>query len=293
MTKARFVVTRQIFDRRFSKWVLCANICRWLLLSFHFTLSLSDSHFHSKPISTARKALFQFPVNFGEPILELLHHHINKKSDLVVLVQMAVSSSINLDNLPLELILEILAYLPTSSLIALKLVNRRLFCNTISPPQGWIKQASSCEKTAVRRYLNERKDLITGRRKCVVCNIVAPLSRFSGDSPICRWHDAWFRSALPPMYLDSSLKEGLHYLAASITNPVWITVPRMYCAHTRDIIGWHVMECKCDCKSCGCFPVQCFVRVSPRLDGPGHCESTKDGHFMSEEHRIQSSFLIS
>ena len=195
----------------------------------------------------------------------------------------------NLNTLPIDLILEILSYLPTSSLIALKLVDRRLFLNTPLPLRGWIKRASACEKAAVRRYLHERQDLITGRRKCIVCNIVAPLHRFSSDVPICRWHDSWFRSGLTPLCLEPSLRKILQSLSESTSHPFWITIPRAYCAHTRDILGWHVAELKCVCTSCGVFPVQCFVRVSPRREGPLVCDLTKDGHFMSEEHHIKSA----
>ncbi|KXT17493.1 hypothetical protein AC579_3211 [Pseudocercospora musae] len=125
-----------------------------------------------------------------------------------------------LTDLPPELLLEIVAYLSTSSLISLKLANRHLFSTTPSPSQDWFKAASDCEKTAWERAVNERKERTGGRRKCVHCGILAQLPRFPSTAPLCHWHQARFMSSTIPKFVESSLKIRLLVLAREKQEPV-------------------------------------------------------------------------
>ena len=63
----------------------------------------------------------------------------------------------------------------------------------------------------------------------------------------------------------------------------WVAIDRVYCAHTRDIVGWHVADCECTCESCGHFPVKCYVRVSGKLGNPKYAELAEDKRTVSEE----------
>lgn len=201
---------------------------------------------------------------------------------------MTTADNPNLASLPPELLLEVVSYLPISSLIALKLVNKHLLLTTPTPPQNWNEIASDCEKTAAYRALTERKELDGGRRKCVHCGILAPLRRFSGNAPLCHWHQARFMSTSVPSHLESSLKIRLLVLARQLQEPVWVRVARTYCVHEREIVKWHVGKCGCGCNSCGHFPVPCLVRLWNHLDAPQLSELTRDGQNINEEHWVPS-----
>ncbi|KXS98843.1 hypothetical protein AC578_10846 [Pseudocercospora eumusae] len=191
-----------------------------------------------------------------------------------------------LTDLPPELLLEIVTYLSTSSLISLKLASRHLFSTTPSPSQDWFKAASDCEKTAWERAVNERKERAGGRRKCVHCGILAQLRRFPSNAPLCHWHQARFMSSTVPKFVDSSLKIRLLVLAREKQEPVWVRIRRTYCVHARAIVGWHIGSCGCGCNSCGHFEVACLIRIWSHLDAPNISELTRDGWYVSEEHWI-------
>jgi hypothetical protein len=190
---------------------------------------------------------------------------------------------IKLTMLPAEILHMIVSYLPTSSLIAVKLTNKRLYRDTISPSPGWPKAASTCEKKAVRRYINERKDLISGRRQCTTCNLITSTDRFPCDAPICKWHEQWFVSTTIPSFLETGLKARLVQLSNRTEEPKYIAIDRMYCAHNRDIVGWHVMDCECECDSCGHYSVKCYVRITRKLGNPRYAELSEDRSSVSEE----------
>jgi len=185
--------------------------------------------------------------------------------------------------LPPEILHMIVSYLPTSSLIAVKLTSKRLYLDTVSPPVGWLKTASICERKAARRYIHERRDGLEGRRQCTTCNLVTSKDRFPIDPPICKWHEQWFLSTTIPTFLEPGLKARLVRLARRTKSSEWIAIDRTYCAHSRDIIGWHVSDCECNCTSCGHFPVKCYVRITGKLGSPRYAELSEDRFSVSEE----------
>lgn len=208
-------------------------------------------------------------------------------------------------DLPPELLLEIVSYLSSSSLISLKLVNRHLFSTTPSPPREWFKVATDCQRTAWQRAVSERIERKGGRRKCIHCGILAQLRRFPGDAPLCKcskgrpgefekhadgdssghWHQARFMSSTIPQHLESSLRIRLLVLRREKEQPVWVRIRRTYCAHEREVVGWHIGRCGCKCDSCGHFEVECLVRIWSHLDAPNISELTRDDH-VSEEHWV-------
>lgn len=194
-----------------------------------------------------------------------------------------------ISDLPLELLLEISSYLTPSSLIALKLASKQFYATTPAPLGAWYKIATDCEKAATHRTIQERTELIGGRRKCIMCGILAPVRRFSGDAPICKWHQARFMSSSMPEYLENPIKIQLLLMTRQAEDAVWIPVTRYYCAHEREVIGWHISTCTCACNSCGLHKVTCLVRVSPKMDTPQMSTPTDDGQFVSEEHWMPQS----
>ncbi|SMQ48913.1 unnamed protein product [Zymoseptoria tritici ST99CH_3D7] len=192
----------------------------------------------------------------------------------------------NLDSLPLELLWNICSTLPTSSLIALKLVNKRLFWGTPNPPLDWLKDASYCERQANRRYINERRNLESGRRKCINCNLVTQTDRFAHPAPLCKWHAPRFMSNSVPRYLDDAIKERLSKMADNTPEPAWVLLARTYCGHDREVLGWHAPDLACSCDSCGHWEVPCYVRL-PSKSSTAHwrCSNiSPDGRFVDEEH---------
>lgn len=191
---------------------------------------------------------------------------------------------VGLADLPPELLLEVISYLPASSLISFKLSSKQVYLSTPDPPANWLKTATDCQRIAAYRATRERKEFLGGRRRCVHCGIVAPVRRFIGDAPLCKWHQARFMSSSIPQHMESSLKIRLLLLTREKEEAVWIPIRRIYCAHERETIGWHMSKCSCNCDSCGHFEVECLVRLSPSMDTPQVSEPTTDGKSVSEEH---------
>lgn len=196
----------------------------------------------------------------------------------------------NITTLPLELLWEIASYLPVSSHIALKLTNRALLLNIPAPPEDWHKATSRCERKAHRRYVNERQDLGANRRRCVNCDLVTYASRFPSSAPLCKWHEPRFMSNSIPDHLDAETKSSLKEISNLSNGPSWFAFARTYCAHNREVVGWHEADCNCECDSCGHFPVPCFVRVPSKRDTRQWRSSklTEDGLAVNEEHWIDS-----
>lgn len=195
-------------------------------------------------------------------------------------------SKYSLTDLPPELVLEVISHLSNSpsSLISLKLASKQLWFTAPQPPTDWLKTATDCQRTAAYRATRERKELLGGRRRCVHCGILAPTHRFQGTAPLCKWHQARFRSNSIPKHMESSLKIRLLLLTREKEEAVWIPITRMYCAHERETVGWSIFKCTCTCDSCGHFEVQCLLRISPMLDTPQISEPTEDGTHVTEEH---------
>lgn len=205
---------------------------------------------------------------------------------------MAECATTNITSLPLELLWEITSYLPVSGQIALKLSNKTLLLTVPTPPPDWDQDASRCEKKAHRRYVNEGRETAAGRRRCINCDLVTYAGRFPTSAPLCKWHEPRFMSNSVPGNLDPEIKASLDKFAGENKSPSWIAFERMYCIHNREVIGWHEADCKCNCDSCGHFPVPCFVRLPSKRD-TRHWRSSKlteDGLAVDEEHWVDSRF---
>lgn len=176
-----------------------------------------------------------------------------------------------LASLPRELLLEITHYLPVSAMISLKLVSKELYHTTILPLDYQGKDAfyklSFCERNAIRRNLNERRDIKDGRRRCLLCNCLQPAYVFTGNGATCDFHDKRFMSIRFPPGLESVLCRRLVRLACG-TKTCWVAIKRRLCVHTRKIVQWEVGQCRCDCESCPHVGVSCYVRVASQLDTP-------------------------
>lgn len=189
------------------------------------------------------------------------HHRAPKTHALIMSTwkhqKAGSANAIDLLALPIELIQQIATHIPVSGLVALKLTSRQLFFQLPSPPQGYIKTASDCEKRAFRRYVAERRDGSGGRRKCILCNGMMPLEFYGGRAePVCKWHDGWFEriifvAALPKRYGDATLVRQRR--------------SRTLCGHCKEIRGWDVEKCPCEssggCDSCGSWEVECRVKL--------------------------------
>lgn len=174
-----------------------------------------------------------------------------------------------LTDLPPELLLEIVSYLPASALISLKISSKQLWFTAPSPPTDWLKTATDCQRTAAYRATRERKELLGGRRRCVHCGIVAPTRRFHGAAPLCKWHQARFMSNSIPEHVESSLKIRLLLMTREREDAVWISIRRTYCAHARETLGWHIgSKCDCHCDSCkyskvgGILFARCLIELA-------------------------------
>jgi hypothetical protein len=97
-----------------------------------------------------------------------------------------------------------------------------------------------------------------------------------------------------PQYLDASIKQRLSEMAKGRHEPVWVVFDRIYCAHSREIVGWHSPEPDCDCESCGHFSVPCYVRVPGKLNTMHwRCSNiSQDGLFVNEEHWVHGMSSI-
>lgn len=165
----------------------------------------------------------------------------------------------NLHSLPTEIIQHVSDYLPVSALVSLKLASKTIFVKLRSRTQGYIKTASSCEVKAIRRFVSERQIALGGRRKCILCDGLMPVTFFHDASlPVCKWHQGWFNRSV----------SGLSAVASSDMRPVDIFsgsvgIDRVLCGHCKTIRGWDVAHCSCKthdgCESCGTWGVTCIV----------------------------------
>jgi len=192
-----------------------------------------------------------------------------------------IKSSMTILSLPPELVLEIAAYLPTSALISLKLANKYIGSVVSSPPNHRFRDLSPCEKNSIRRYINERANLRTGRRRCLLCNTLQELRFFRDDSPVCTGEEGRFMtisssSSSPPppppgSELESYMRKQIEDLTvagkAKRDDVFWFAVPQRLCLHTGVITGRarQTTLCECHCDSCAHVEVSCYVRVAGEL----------------------------
>jgi hypothetical protein len=169
----------------------------------------------------------------------------------------------NLASLPTELIQQIATHIQPSGLIALKLTARNLFFQLPSPPQGYIKTASDCEKRAIRRFVAERCDATGGRRKCILCGGLMPSDFYCGRAePVCKWHHGWFEHTLIARGLPKGYFEDVEARERRV---------RTLCGHCKQIRGWDVEKCGCEsggdgCESCGSWEVVCRVKLVEEME---------------------------
>jgi len=165
----------------------------------------------------------------------------------------------HLNTLPTEIIQQIANYVPVSGLISLKLASRRLLVQLPSPPQGYIKTASSCEVKAIRRYLGERVEAAGGRRKCILCDGLMPIAFFPDPGlPVCKWHDGWFSRSIASLSAVVCPDRG-----RADTMVGGSGIESVLCGHCKVIRGWDAECCNCnamgDCGSCGLWTVTCHL----------------------------------
>jgi len=194
-----------------------------------------------------------------------------------------------LTTLPTELLLEIAVYLPTSASVSLKLVNKQLYHTVPIPLNYDLYKLPQCEKTAVRRAINEHKHLDCGRRWCLVCMTLQPLRNFRNDTAVCSWHDARFTRVGMPRSLDIDTRKRLLELSRHMRNAYWVVIPRVLCLHCHTIQNWDARKCRCDCSSCAQVAVDCLVRITNKVDEPRTWELLRpetDEQYISEEHQL-------
>lgn len=168
--------------------------------------------------------------------------------------------------LPAELLLLIHAYLRLTSQLALRHVCRELY-NALPTlqPTSMPNQRHPCEQLALSRINEDNELRRCDQQRCIVCDVPRTLDMYPWPGkPICSDHDGWFTATEVPSTLEPGLRARLHSFRS--VNPGfegWVALPRTYCAHHRDILGWHVVNCKCgaSCQFCGSYAVTCFVRV--------------------------------
>lgn len=175
--------------------------------------------------------------------------------------------ALTLITLPFELILHISTYLQPSSHLALHLTSRIL--HHILPYQACkeSRSRSTCEHIALARVQEEYQLLKGKKRRCIICSAVQSLDFFRGPSPICKWHDGWLMSPMIPEFLDPFPMNQIERQPDAVP-PFWMAIPRKYCMHCREVLGWHLRDCACRCDSCGDLEVECYVRVSSSDNRP-------------------------
>lgn len=179
-------------------------------------------------------------------------------------------------SLPPELLHVIASYIPISARMSLKLVNKHL-CGATPLPADYdgkvaFHQLSLCEKIAIRRSLNERSDLESGRRRCLLCNTPQPLGKFPDDGVTCDWHDRRLMEVSLPASLDEEMRERLLRLSGEANMPYWVRLRRILCVHSRKVVCWEVGDCGCRCGSCPHAEVDCCVRIAAAEDVPSTWE---------------------
>ena len=216
----------------------------------------------------------------------------------------------NLDTLPAELLLDIADFIQPSTRASLRLVSRYFQYFLPGNPSRYFKTAPLCEQLAWNRARDERENINSRRRQCVLCNAVHPIELFRANDKICRWHDAWFMGTSLSPFIEKEARKKLVRDAASGRSG-WVALKRMYCVHSREVIGWyvflnysqnikppwmllalfgartladcfhpsvdrHVATCGCECDSCGHFEMMCYMRLLPEPDCPRTWELTED-----------------
>jgi hypothetical protein len=178
-----------------------------------------------------------------------------------------------LATLPPELLLQIATYLPTSAVISLKLTNKTLYHAMPIPANYNLLQLPQCERDAVRRAIHERKELQSGRKRCLFCNTLQPLSRFANISkPICSLHDKRFLKYMLPARVDEKTRARVSRIVGLTDRIHWLEVPRTFCTHCQAIVEWEIEDCWCRCQSCSRVPVNVVVRTA---DGKSQLKSAQ------------------
>jgi hypothetical protein len=126
----------------------------------------------------------------------------------------------------------------------------------------------------------------------VNCDLVTYACRFPSSAPLCKWHEPRFMSNSIPGNLDSETKVTLQENSRQRKDPSWVAFERMYCAHNREVVGWHEGACNCECDSCGHFLVPCFVRIPSKRDTRQWRSSklSEDGLTVNEEHWVDGTY---
>lgn len=211
-----------------------------------------------------------------------------------------------LDHLPFRLLdlapelhCMIMEYLPPSSVLALQLTARDLgkrsgFTLASRPRSCYYRTASSCEKGAIRRYLQEAKMLRSGRRYCVVCRQPTTSKHFAAHAPICDSHEARFMDNAVPEVRVKNLSNRIYPEAVQRPKPVWLKVKRVYCSHMSCIFSWSPEKnaCPCRCDSCGHFSVRGLLRM-PGAVSLKFANEVKDRNHVKEEHAMPGESRIS
>ena len=171
--------------------------------------------------------------------------------------------------LPVELLQLIHTYLPLPSRLSLRHVCRDLYnaLPTLQPPTHAPATTMSltCEQKALRRNNEEAELLRRGQKQCITCGTPEDLQYFRWpDVAICAEHDGFFTATAMPAGLEPALQDRLrNFQRANPGVECWVAIPRTYCVHDKDVLGWHVQSCTCrgGCQVCGLARVTCFARV--------------------------------
>ena len=187
----------------------------------------------------------------------------------------------SLDSLPPELLFEIIDYLQSSARLSLTLVSKHFQSWIPTESKTLLKDRSRCEAIAVRRFLQESQNRRSRKRRCVVCRGLYPEDFFRRTAPICNWHDGWFMATTLSRHVEKSVMDRLEKVNPRKT--CWFALEREFCVHKREIVGWSVPDCRCNCDSCGHFEVTCYVRRSSQSNRPARWELSENGLGVVEE----------
>ncbi len=167
-----------------------------------------------------------------------------------------------LQDLPTELLLQIFNQLAPSARLSLRLSTKTFFRRLPEVPSSSFTHCSRCERNAFKRIFHERAFQKKEQRRCVLCGSIQSTDFFRGSVPICKWHDAWFLYSLllPDTRANARIVTSSQNPGTAVAQ--WVPLDRSYCVHDRQIIGWDVPRCFCDCDSCGHFEVMCYFRAS-------------------------------
>lgn len=193
-----------------------------------------------------------------------------------------------LDDLPLDVLLEIFDYVPTSTMVSLTLVKKRF--NWLFTRKKYLRHLhrtpggmSLCEAAEVARSHGELRLKRAALRRCRLCRGDFPDDEvwFEGLAPFCRNHEGLFESPEIPEFIDEKTRQRLKAQARSGT--CWVALKREFCCHQRRVKGWaKPIEPCCECDHCGHYDVTCIVRISRKDDVPISWERSKDGKWIVE-----------